>query len=167
MPSTENNNVASRGIPFKLGCLHPRWIGPVALSCVVCGKGFQVQASQKQSRKTCSKECRRIRLAIGGVSTRFKPGDPRVTKGKQRLITSNGRNGLKVTVQEFEQMRDNQHGVCAICGNSPRRTRLHIDHDHMTGQVRGLLCLPCNFALGKIERYGDKIKNYLENKRCH
>lgn len=49
-----------------------------------------------------------------------------------------------------------QDGVCAICRNGEasksnrghRRRRLTVDHDHETGQVRGLLCSGCNLALG-------------------
>ena len=39
---------------------------------------------------------------------------------------------------------------CAICGgvNDPPGRRLAIDHDHVTGQVRGLLCYRCNSAIG-------------------
>jgi hypothetical protein len=40
-----------------------------------------------------------------------------------------------------------QGGVCAICGNPPKKRPLHIDHNHRTGRVRGLLCYRCNRAL--------------------
>jgi hypothetical protein len=40
-----------------------------------------------------------------------------------------------------------QDGVCAICGNPPKRRRLHLDHNHRTGRTRGLLCFRCNRAL--------------------
>ncbi len=40
-----------------------------------------------------------------------------------------------------------QGGGCALCGSPPRTRQLHIDHDHKTGRVRGLLCFRCNRAL--------------------
>lgn len=36
---------------------------------------------------------------------------------------------------------------CGICGRGPGTRRLHRDHDHRTGEIRGLLCFPCNSAL--------------------
>lgn len=40
-----------------------------------------------------------------------------------------------------------QGGRCAICWAKPRRRRLAVDHDHQTGEVRGLLCDRCNRRL--------------------
>lgn len=54
---------------------------------------------------------------------------------------------------EFESMYEAQGGRCKICGEEieqwDRRThRTHIDHDHKTGKVRGILCSNCNKLLG-------------------
>ncbi len=57
------------------------------------------------------------------------------------------RKQLGVTDEQYEEMLDEQGGVCALCGQPPKTRRLHVDHDHRTKQVRGLLCYRCNRAL--------------------
>lgn len=61
---------------------------------------------------------------------------------------------LGVTDDEYQRLLDQQGGHCALCPNTPKRLkkdgtpyRLHVDHDHKTGEVRGLLCWPCNDSL--------------------
>src|SRR5438094_9480440 len=50
-----------------------------------------------------------------------------------------------ISLEQYEEMLAKQGGVCAICGAPPPEgTSLHVDHDHETGEVRGLLCFPCN-----------------------
>lgn len=41
---------------------------------------------------------------------------------------------------EYERMLEAQGGGCAICGSPGKTRRLHVDHDHRTGRIRGLLC---------------------------
>lgn len=58
-----------------------------------------------------------------------------------------------ITQVDFEEMLQRQHGVCAnpACRMPDNRGRtLHVDHDHETGRVRGLLCFDCNVVLGKV-----------------
>jgi hypothetical protein len=54
---------------------------------------------------------------------------------------------LGVTDEHYHALLDAQDGGCAICGATPKTRRLHVDHDHKTGLVRGLLCQRCNRAL--------------------
>lgn len=51
---------------------------------------------------------------------------------------------LGVTDAEYARLLAAQGGGCAICGAKPKTRRLHVDHDHATGWVRGLLCHRCN-----------------------
>ena len=54
-----------------------------------------------------------------------------------------------ITLADYDRMFDAQGGVCAICGEPrPEERTLHVDHDHETGAIRGLLCFRCNNALG-------------------
>lgn len=54
--------------------------------------------------------------------------------------------------QDYEALRMVQNNLCAICERPCRReVRLSIDHDHRTGEVRGLLCQNCNAGIGMFE----------------
>lgn len=55
-----------------------------------------------------------------------------------------------ITSDEYNELFESQQGRCAICGGHQTefKKRLHVDHDHDTGQVRGLLCGTCNTGLG-------------------
>jgi 5-methylcytosine-specific restriction endonuclease McrA len=63
-----------------------------------------------------------------------------------------------ITLEDFEAMLAAQGGGCAICGRpAPEGTSLHVDHDHETGVVRGLLCFTCNGALGMLTENEDHL----------
>ena len=61
-----------------------------------------------------------------------------------------------LSVDEYEAMLARQKGTCAICGREPSggstsESRLHVDHCHETGVIRGLLCGNCNHGIGKFK----------------
>ena len=59
------------------------------------------------------------------------------------------------TAEKLDALHAQQKGLCAICALPPLPgKRLHVDHDHATGAIRGLLCSSCNLALGC---FGDNI----------
>jgi len=57
-----------------------------------------------------------------------------------------------LNVKDYNKMFDKQQGCCAICGRhqSELKRCLAIDHNHSTGQIRGLLCSSCNPAIGSL-----------------
>lgn len=62
---------------------------------------------------------------------------------------SHHKNKYGMTLQDREQLLKNQGNVCAVCGVGYSGAReWHIDHNHSTGYVRGLLCSHCNLMLG-------------------
>lgn len=52
-----------------------------------------------------------------------------------------------ITVKQYTAMLKAQGGGCWICGSVPKKRKLHIDHCHKSGKVRGLLCMRCNRGL--------------------
>jgi hypothetical protein len=75
---------------------------------------------------------------------------------KQRRSLLKTKYGM--TAADYAAMIEQQGGRCAICtkqypliGRDGRHS-LHVDHDHATGKVRGLLCSGCNTFLGKMEK---------------
>lgn len=72
---------------------------------------------------------------------------------KSAFYTLKARYGI--TEHQAVELALFQAGVCAICGAAPdtskKRGGLHIDHDHATGKVRGLLCEQCNIGLGNFK----------------
>ncbi|HWH27582.1 MAG TPA: endonuclease VII domain-containing protein [Mycobacteriales bacterium] len=52
-----------------------------------------------------------------------------------------------ITIAEYDAMLEAQAGLCALCRERPAE---HVDHDHLFGHVRGLLCSCCNQGLGNF-----------------
>ncbi|PSM39982.1 recombination endonuclease VII [Streptomyces dioscori] len=60
-----------------------------------------------------------------------------------------------LTPAELDAMIAEQQGICCICLSAPAG---HVDHDHETGRVRGVLCFSCNAALGQFKDRPDVIR---------
>jgi Recombination endonuclease VII len=56
---------------------------------------------------------------------------------------------------EFDDLVRGQGGVCPICNEADPE---HVDHDHLTGRVRGILCFNCNGGLGQ---FGDDTERLV------
>src|SRR5258706_10414023 len=84
----------------------------------------------------------------------------------EKVAVSDRKANLKklydISLEEYNTMLAAQGGVCAICGGPPRgvgsRTGVfHVDHDHVTGAVRGLLCGPCNSGIAYLGENPDTV----------
>lgn len=73
-------------------------------------------------------------------------------RGRRRILEKRG-----ITEENLADLLTFQNNRCAICkstsacGKNGRYINWPIDHDHTTGDVRGLLCNPCNTYLGYLE----------------
>lgn len=59
-----------------------------------------------------------------------------------------------ISREQYEELFLKQGGGCAVCGAATATSRarfLCVDHDHETGEIRGLLCTPCNLAIGYLK----------------
>jgi hypothetical protein len=85
------------------------------------------------------------------------------TRDRYHRLNYYDKNLLKIygiTRNEYEALRLKQDNRCAIC-KRPFEKLPHVDHDHKTGKVRGLLCGDCNRGLGWIEKIGEAANIYL------
>jgi hypothetical protein len=94
------------------------------------------------------------RDASRSASKRWAEANP--AKRRAALIRRYG-----ITPERFDEMFDAQGGCCAICGGTDsgdsRFDTLHIDHDHESGTVRGLLCGRCNRGVGMFQDDPDRL----------
>lgn len=70
------------------------------------------------------------------------------------------RRNYGITANQYHEMLAAQNESCACCGQhkSKFKRRLHVDHDHDTGEIRALLCTECNPALGYFKHSIERLE---------
>lgn len=87
--------------------------------------------------KECKRELARVRYRAEGAAERTH---------RRRV-----ENRFGLERGQYDEMLAAHNGVCAICKSPPNEgRRLHVDHDHATGEIRGLLCYLCNAGIGML-----------------
>jgi hypothetical protein len=102
-------------------------------------------ASQRQREKSPEK------ALSAGRKYRLKRTPEQHERDKRASQAWHYKTHYGMTLDDYYKRLEAQGGHCALCPRTPdqeRHGKLHVDHDHTTGRVRGLLCLPCNHALG-------------------
>lgn len=124
-----------------------------------CGEYFNVArtvAKRKEQPRFCSRGCFNENRKIESKKKPFRWKDGTVSDK---------------TIQEIEELKDTIT-ECQICGMAEvsvyplalvagRPSKLAADHNHETGNFRGLLCVKCNIQLGWFEKYRDEVLAYL------
>jgi hypothetical protein len=130
----------------------PQPADPTLRRCPDCGVVKPVEDFPRSGdrRATYCKPCHNAR----GQQSRVR------LHGSTRHYHLRRRYGLGV--DEVEAMVEAQGGRCAVCRERPAE---HVDHDHLTGTVRGVLCFSCNGGLGLFRDQADVMRkaiDYLE-----
>lgn len=122
-------------------------MSPYTRVCGSCGQEKpvgQYRGGSKRCKACVSSEGRRKRAV---------PSSRRTARDRsyQRLYG--------ITLAEYERMARRQRWRCAVCDRKayPAGSRLVVDHNHATGEVRGLLCQPCNSALGLMGEKAERL----------
>jgi len=139
-------------------------------TCIACN----TQKEKNEFYKS-SKGCK------NGLTARCKKCHGIQTKqwmqnNKDRIPAYHRKHSLKgrygISLDDFEQLKNKQLGKCAICGDIPDETKpsqankLHVDHCHERGNIRGLLCHLCNRGIGLFKENVEtlhKAIDYLKN----
>ena len=168
-PTQVTCSVACRGkLPHNTGGVRPK-AGLAPRKCIVCGEMF---VPMREVQSCCSPACYRKsprwrelqRRNDARPERRERQAELRriadaVNEDRREFLREyNLRRNLAskygITADGFMAMLAAQDSVCAICGQPPKpdgikaASRLHVDHDHLTGKVRALLCNNCNRAIG-------------------
>lgn len=84
-------------------------------------------------------------------------------------VHANNANRYFIPYDQYIKMHEDQNYKCAICGNEPSGVHgLSVDHDHITGNIRSLLCGNCNRMIGLAKENPDILmagSKYLEQCR--
>jgi len=116
--------------------------------CTLCGRDKPLGEYSKRKNsepwlKSACKECHR---------TRAKAYWKRNPLPKEVQRERNLKKSFGIGIAQYNELLSAQGGLCAICGSDTCVTgrNLAVDHNHVTGKIRGLLCHPCNTAIGLL-----------------
>lgn len=107
-------------------------------SAVYCNRGDSC-ISRKEEKERRAKKPRSVAVKAPRVPRLPRPDHER---------DKHYRDKYNITLDDFNKMSATQDNRCGICGSIGS---LYVDHDHATGDVRGLLCPSCNTGLGQFK----------------
>lgn len=132
----------------------------------------QVNTTYAAARRSAQRKCIECTIQSQKNSRQQNPDKYRIKNRKSNLKKKFG-----LTLEEFDVLSYLQNHVCAICQKAETtydaKTKLvknlTVDHDHVTGKIRGLLCNKCNFGIGYFDDNIDYIASaitYLNAHQC-
>ena len=131
--------------------------------CSVCGQ--EKPLSEFYNRKT-SKDGKgyRCKECDNKARKKWQTDNPERARYSSRNRSIKAKYGIDI--EQYNQILQAQNYQCAICGctvqNHSYQKNFNIDHNHETGEVRGLLCTACNRALGLFRDNPDILRKAAE-----
>ena len=128
-------------------------------SCIGCASFDRLKIKQKEkedNRRYYVENRDRLKTeALKRYITRSNSPEFKIQMRNRNLISKFG-----ITLDQYNEIFLKQQGKCAICETDKPKGRgsLHVDHDHKTGKIRGLLCHNCNVGLGNFKESIDIFK---------
>jgi len=124
---------------------------------VMCDCGTEKIVGFSQMTIGRTKSCGCLQLRKGENAPAYKHGRSRT---KEYDLELHMKRNYGLEFKDYDAMLLKQKGLCAICDSKPpshHKKRLNIDHCHVSGRVRGLLCDACNRALGLFKDSPDVL----------
>ena len=90
---------------------------------------------------------------VNAMARKWRAANP------EKVAAYKRKSNYKITTKEYNNLVVQQKSKCATCPNVNKK--LHVDHCHETGKVRGLLCSNCNTALGLVKENISTLTNLI------
>jgi hypothetical protein len=138
--------------------------------CIVCSEWKDKKEFYGQIKKGHYYLFRNCKLCNNERSEQWKQDNKDFVK---KTIQNYSRKRLYgINSMDWDKLFESQDKSCALCKSIVARHPRGgwcTDHDHITGRIRGILCGPCNLALGQYEKtirpMLDKVEAYLDKTR--
>lgn len=139
-------------------------------------QGRATKTSDEFGRYKCSK-CKELKhFSEFNKNKQQKSGLTYACRECMRITTRKWNLPAKynITAERFYEMLKEQNNKCACCEieldlTGKQHNKPHVDHNHLNGQVREILCGNCNLAAGKVKDKSEiamKLVNYLIKWKC-
>lgn len=128
--------------------------------CAVCHVHICMKMKRKVKNRYYEKTCEYCHVLYVGRTHHQRWCKPECYKRYRRTSTyrwQGRKTKYGITPEDYDRMLDDQNNVCKICQQPETKVRrgkkmnLSIDHDHVSGKIRGLLCSNCNRGLGMFK----------------
>ncbi|KKN64875.1 hypothetical protein LCGC14_0487090 [marine sediment metagenome] len=128
----------------------------------------QMKEYRKKNPDKNRRDRKNYRQKNRGEINRKKRVYRKTDRGRELKRRSELRCFYHMTLEQHRQLYENQKGRCGICRETLLYREVCTDHNHKTGEVRGLLCNHCNTGLGQFRDDPIKLKRaikYLQRQR--